>query len=243
MEKLLAPYKCFQNVRFIKAVDRKKLSEEDCSQLVRQEEAYKLYGRYLKRTEVGCTLSHRNCYQEHLDSEDQVAFIMEDDILFRETHEVAESLLIRLLPLLHSQTPMMILLFGEYWWLGSQRIDDKFQLKQVYDAISTQGYLVNRPAAEVMLKKQAVSLADDWAYIISEGVNVKAVSPHMIDQEWNSFETTVSMDGNDSLVRKNLSTRKFLQSYWRGGIKHLLKAVGPLRRTSSLRKSRNGLNA
>lgn len=226
MENLLKPYTCFENVTFVKAVDGRALTEDECNRMVQQDKTYKHYGRYLKRTEIGCALSHRKCYEQLLDSTDETAFIFEDDILFREKPCVLQSLFEKLKPTLTIKSPTIVLFFGEYWWTYSEKLYGKFQLKRVYDAISAQGYLINRQAASLLLKEKTYTVADDWAHIISLGVQVKALYPHVIDQEWSSFETTVSMDGYASLVRKNLGVSEYLRSYWHGGVKHFLKTIG-----------------
>ena len=227
MDHLLEPYKpILGTFQYLKAVDGKALLEDEFNRLFSQEEAFQRYGRYLKKGEAGCTLSHRKCFQQLIDSDEQVAFLMEDDILFWVKAEELGHILKQLEGMMNTSHPTVILLFGEYWWTRSRKIDDTYRLQSVYEAISTQGYLINRSAAKLLLRKKASNIADDWGYIISQGVKVKALYPHVIDQEWSSFETTVSMDGYGSLVRKNLKWYRAVYSYWRGAIKRFLKAIG-----------------
>lgn len=226
MQGILEPFTSLHKPTFMQAVDGKELSDEAINQQFLQAEAYKRYGRFLKKSEVGCTLSHRKCYKALTESDDNVAFIMEDDILFRVAPSDMDSILHQLKQHIETDCPTIIILFGEYWWTKSKSAGDDYQLKHVYDAISAQGYLINQPAAQLLLREKASSLADDWEYIISKGIKVQALYPHIIDQEWKSFETTVSTDGYASFVRKNLKWNRFFHSYWRGGIKHFLKAIG-----------------
>ena len=225
MQQLLAPYK-FENLCFVEAVDGLLLDEQKIENSFLQQEAFKRYGRHAKLSEVGCSLSHRKCYELLLQSEEDVAFIMEDDILFRLQPEDISPVIWQAQQTLRAPLPTILLLFGEYWWTRTHSHIHSFDVKTVYDAVSAQGYLINRAAAQILINSQASSLADDWEYIISQGIRVRALYPHIIDQEWSSFETTISMDGYASLVRKELSWKRRLYTYWRGGIKRILKAIG-----------------
>ncbi len=227
MESLLAPYSSsLGKIEFIRAVDGKNLSEDEISRLFNQKNSYRRYGRYLKRGEIGCTLSHRKCFRHLLESNEQVAFIMEDDIIIRIEPERFDYLLKLLLPRLCTDKPQIIVLFGEYWWTRSRKISPDYKLMSVYEAISAQGYLVNRKAAELLLSFEASYLADDWSQLISQGVKVKALYPHIIDQECMSFMTTISMDGYGAMIKKNLELKTLICAYWRGAVKHFLKAIG-----------------
>ena len=227
METLLAPFSSsLGKIEYIKAVDGKKLSDEEVEKMFSQEQAYKRYGRYLKRGEIGCTLSHRKCFRQLSDSDEQVAFIMEDDIIFRIEPEGFGKLLKLLMPILLTSEPVIVVLFGEYWWTTARKLSPGYKLMSVYEAISAQGYLVNRKAADLLLSCETAYLADDWSQIISQGVKVKALHPHIIDQECMSFMTTISMDGYGSMIKKNMSLKRRLLAYKRGAIKHILKAIG-----------------
>ena len=226
MENLLQPYTCLHPYQFVSAVDGRSLSEQDIKNQFRQEEARRRYGRLLKKSEVGCTLSHRKCYQRLIETKAQWALVMEDDILIRVSAERLADVNAALEKHLTTSCPTIIILFGEYWWTKTVFSEESIQLKKVYDAISAQGYLINRAAAERLLSYEASTLADDWTYIIEQGVHVMALHPHIIDQEWSSFETTISMDGYASYVRRNLSLVSLLHIYWRGGVRRLLKMAG-----------------
>ena len=226
MQSLLQPFSCFNGYQFIPAVDGRTMSEDSINTHFLQDVAYKRYGRPVKRSEIGCVLSHYACYQKLVESGDNEAFIMEDDILFRKDNETLKNILPHAKQFLSIERPVILLFFGEYWWLYTKSFTEEFHLKRVYDAISAQGYMINRAAAQLLLMQKPSSLADDWEYIISRGIQVWALHPHIIDQEWMSFETTVSMDGYGSIMRRNLTFPRIIRTYWRGGIKRILKAVG-----------------
>lgn len=226
MQDLLRSFSCFYGYNFITAVDGCTLSEDAINASFLEDVAYKRYGRPVKRSEIGCVLSHYACFQKLVDSNENEAFIMEDDILLHKNDDELKSILSHAQHFISTSLPVILLFSGEFWWLFKRTFAEGLHLMRTYDAISAQGYMINRAAAQLLLKQKPSALADDWEYIISQGVSVWAISPHIIDQEWSSFETTVSMDGYGSLVRKNLSIYRRIYSYWRGGVKRFLKAIG-----------------
>lgn len=69
-------------VRRIEAVDGRELSVGEMDGLCLPEDRF--LGRRLQQGEIGGFLSHRKCWQELLDSQEQYALVLEDDLLLSE---------------------------------------------------------------------------------------------------------------------------------------------------------------
>jgi len=63
MNDLLRAYS-FLDIHYVKGVEGKKLSESEISERFDKDRCLKRYGRALSLGEIGCTLSHRECYEK-----------------------------------------------------------------------------------------------------------------------------------------------------------------------------------
>ena len=79
MQQLLENYN-FLDVSFLAAVDGKTLTNNEVSSCFDTKKTYERYGRDLNRGEIGCTLSHINCYRQLLNNTPNFSLILEDDI-------------------------------------------------------------------------------------------------------------------------------------------------------------------
>lgn len=88
MEKRLASLNIFATR--ISAVDgRKKNDSEIKSLLYPLDYEYRyLFPRLLSKAEIGCFLSHRKCWQELVESDEEWALIMEDDLIISDRAEI-----------------------------------------------------------------------------------------------------------------------------------------------------------
>lgn len=225
INRLIEPYSLFQP-EFIEGVDGKMLSEEERNKLFDSKKARMRYGRACNPGEQGCTLSHQKCYHKLLDSTDQYALILEDDITF---NSLVLPVIEKILPEMDVESPLIILLSGGYWYSRKDHVIDKnFNMVKVYDAYYTHSYLINKAAAKLLQHAYPFFLADDWKYIRSLGIIMKAIQPHLISQRqrWEEgFESLIYM--KDAKISKNsVSIKRKIEIYYEGGVKKLLKLCG-----------------
>lgn len=71
-------------VKFIQAIDGKKLPARKTMSSYSLGEAVKTIGRELVKSEIGCGLSHKSIFQEIVDQGIEEALILEDDVYFDE---------------------------------------------------------------------------------------------------------------------------------------------------------------
>lgn len=219
---LLAPYD-FLSINLVSAIEGKCLSDEELDSNFDIVESYHRYGRKLNRGEIGCTLSHYECYKRILESNHEYALILEDDITI-----VGELENIKLLtPYMNNEAPTIIFLSGDYWYMRENRIVNNLYLTNVYDAVGSYAYLINKSAARLILGKnpKASCAADNWSLYRSQGVIMKAIRPYLIDANIENFESTINQNyfGEN---RAEMSFKHCVKAYWLAFVKRCLVHLG-----------------
>lgn len=209
----------FIDNEFIEGVDGSLLAPEELA-VFKQDIAMKRYGRKLKLGEIGCTMSHRRCFDTLLKSSDKSVIIFEDDILVRNTDTQKWQRLIDYIE--NTDEPTVILISGGWWSYGRNK---KASLEKVYSAYYTHSYIINRPGAELFLSIPASYLADDWRLFRKHGLRLLAVKPHLVDQQWDG--TVPSMIQNEAKHWFDSLTLKYkLKSYLKAVPCKFLSALG-----------------
>jgi len=231
MEHLIRPY-TFLNVNFIKAIDGNSMDTDLLESLFDNNKSLEHYGRQLNPGEKGCVLSHRKCYQTLLDSDQDYALILEDDINIVGNLECLKD--INIMGIMSINTPLILFLSGDYWYFRR-----KHPILNVYTAIGAYAYIINRAAAQAIMSiTKPFNVSDDWFFYKQFGLKYKAFIPYLIDANLNM--ELLGSDVNQyswGINRKLMSKKIVLKSYTSGIIKHLLKATGHF---ESKIKVRNG---
>lgn len=225
MTKLLANHTEL-DVDFVSAVDGRIMNEEELTQSFDRNTAFRYYGRYLMKGEIGCTLSHIRCYHRMVKQNEKIALILEDDIEFASTTG-SKINFNKLQEYLTTDKPTIVLLSGHFWhWPGFNN------LKRVYAAYYTHAYAINLSAAR-LLSNQLVypwHLADNWIYLRQKGINVLGIRPHWINQSSTETNSTVLDNGASNearILRKESITKLRLMTYYKEKIiQRGLKFIG-----------------
>lgn len=221
MERLLAIFPSLIT-EFIDAVDGNLLTSIQIKELFDNDYSFKLYGKQLSRGEIGCTLSHQICYKKLCESSEEYALILEDDL---QINDCTISSIINYLDLyMENKKPMVLLLSGDYWWINKKKFWGKYSIVDVYDASCAQSYIINKKAAKILLSERPGFLADDWM-LFSKKIKIKAVYPHLMDQNRKDFETEVKAK-NIGIIRRNLSWKRNIEFYINSICKHILGKKG-----------------
>lgn len=221
MEKELAPFS-FLEQHFIEGVDGRIMTCAEQEKVFDQNKAYKRYGRILGCGEVGCTLSHLSCCRNIVESGAAFGLIVEDDLVFR-IPDRAEAVFGALINAISIPEPAIMLLNGDYWFYGKQSLCEGFDKVVVYDAVCAGAYLINAPAAQVMINSGKSHIADDWLFIKKQGIRLSAVYPHIADQNRLDFQTTIANVNTGRMYRLNIPIKRRLQSYFESTVKYVLK--------------------
>lgn len=223
MTDLLSPYP-FLDVEFIKAIDGRQLSEQECVSSFDNEACMKHIGRLLNRGEIGCTLSHYACYKALLEGKEKYALILEDDIApIRDLKEMENYDWDKWLD---TDKPIVLFLSGDFWYYKRKSV------VSVFDAVGAYAFFINRSAASLMLSLGVpYSVADAWYLYRRKGLKLKAVLPYMIDANLNMADlpSDVAQDiwGQD---RKNMTIKNLLLTCCDSMVKKLLRSIGHFER-------------
>lgn len=219
MSEIMSDYG-FINYAFISAVNGREMSEEERQAAFDYNRSFRRYGREIGPGEVGCALSHRKCYQSLLDSDNQYALVLEDDITIVGDISVLKEKYVT--ETLNTEKPTIIFLSGDYWRLNSGN------LVRVYDANGAYAYLINKAAARVILSSgKPFSVADDWRVVKKLGVRYYAVYPYCVDanMEMEKYSSDVMQKawGNN---KSHMSIDNLIDSVKCGIIERILAKIG-----------------
>lgn len=166
-------------------------------------------GTDLRPGEMGCYLSHRAVWTEFLASADAVCLVLEDDVgLSPDFASVVEALcaapadwdFVRLFAMFRKPAFPLRPLTGPYMLVD-----------YLVQPNGTQGYLINREAAERLLRHTATmsaaidtALDRDWEH----GVPIRGIEPYVLTHD-DTFETTLG-----TAHKTTLSTLRKLRREW-----------------------------
>lgn len=173
----LAKYS-FLDVELVEAVDGRKMKLEDVKSCFDCDKFISKYSRTPQGGEIGCILSHRNCYQKLLESEEEFALILEDDVCFLYPEDI-ETTLNNVLNEYKNNKPYFITLaYHLIYYPAKYRKLSKYTMYKIYNAYGTCAYLINRKAAKRLLSVSfPYTVADDFPFIRKCGVNVEGIYP------------------------------------------------------------------
>ena len=85
--------------------------------------------------------------------------------------------------ILKKNKPVVLFLSGDYWFYNLKNFDGNFQIASIFDAVGGYAYMLNRAAAELLIKKnhRPGCLADSWYLSRMQGLRLKAIYPYLID--------------------------------------------------------------
>lgn len=222
MDGLLAGCSFLEN-RFIDAVYGKLLNKDELEEQFDLPESFRRYGRELSPGEIGCTLSHFKCYRTLLADNKPYVLILEDDVTILCDFSIAE----KVASVLPADEPWVLFLSADYWFTSLHKFNDDISLANVYDAVGTYAYMINRKGAELLLRKNArpSCVADNWSLYRQQGLKLYAVNPYMIDANIESFDSTICQTYFGE-IRKNMPFGMKVKSYWLSIVKRILLKRG-----------------
>lgn len=166
------------DVELVEAFDGRKLNQEEIKACFNVKKFTNRYYRNPKGGEIGCTLSHRICYQKLLESKEEFALILEDDVNFVYPEDI-ETTLKDILEEYRDNKPYFITLAMHFLYYPKKcRKLGRYTFYKIYDAYGTCAYLINRKAAERLLSVSfPFIVADDFLFIRKKGILVEGIYP------------------------------------------------------------------
>jgi glycosyl transferase family 25 len=184
----------------------------------------------MRAGEMGCYLSHRQVWREFLAGDEEVCLVMEDDV---EIHPDFAEVVAALVEVRRQWEFVRLFgVFGRKVFPVRRLSGDHFLVDYLEQPNGTQGYLINRQAAQRLLDHTASmwhaidnAIDRDWEH----GVRIMGVEPSVISHQ-EVFETTL---GAWHKLRLPLH-RKILREVHRAG-SNLRKQLWLLKKRARLR--------
>lgn len=194
---------------WIEAVDGKKSGKEKLGEVFDYRKSKKYQSVDLSLGEVGCTLSHFECYKKLLASEQEVALVVEDDIGF-EDEEFLDEVLKLVVNYIKSRDASVLLLSAFFDYSGEgMRFYNNYKIYDVYKGALTSAYLINKSAARIIVDVgPPYWVADDWALFRRKGVRIYALSPSFVCHK-DLFNSTIGW--YDRFKRKKRIPRSWME--------------------------------
>jgi len=165
------------------------------------------FGRDFSRGELASTLNHLLSYKKFLDSDKDVAIIMEDDADFLIDKFIF--VIEHLIKIINNKKPQVYLLTPVISYLNSNSKDfgKNYKVVKVIQSWDSSGYIINREAAKKMINANYKSwfIADDWVrYKRHAKVDVFSVLPTIIKQNLNVFDSNLMASRNKAIKNRTL---------------------------------------
>lgn len=180
------------DVEMVNAVYGKELTKEEIDRLFDTRSYSKRYRRSVLPGEIGCTLSHQECYKRLLDSVNNFALILEDDACFVQG-AFSENFSESVTGFMQNTEPLILLLHADFEYVGKgKKICECYDLYKIRNALYATAYLINRSAAQLLLKRKPLSwVADDWMLFRRWGISVYSIYPSVAMQQWGTLSSFI----------------------------------------------------
>ena len=165
------------------------------------------FGRDFSRGELASTLNHLLSYKKFLNSDNDLAIIMEDDADFIVDKFIF--IIDQLTKIIDQRKPEVYLLTPVISYLAknSKNLSEDYKVLKVIQSWDGSGYVINRKAAEKMIIVNSRSwfIADDWVrYIRHANVDIYCVIPSIIKQNLNLFDSNLMGSRNKAIKNRTL---------------------------------------
>jgi len=195
---------------FVAIDDDTVLTPESIEQIHDKQRTIDSFGRDLTRGELASTLNHLLAYRKFLDSEVELALILEDDANFDTSH--FGHMVDIIAKEIDTEDPQVYLLTPVTSYLNhnAKPLCDDFKIVKVVCAWGA-GYFINRAAAEKILDINDKSwiICDDWVKYNKYGnINIMAVVPPIVRPN-PALESNLLVDYQNAAKQKVFKQRTF----------------------------------
>lgn len=171
----------FLDFEFIEAVDGRTLSDNDLKTQTNMEVLAKRYKEVASLPGIGCALSHYYTYKKINIENDEAVLILEDDaILSKNLKDICYSII----ESFDISLPYVFLLTPGFSYKQSDlvKIIANTKIYEISGGMMTSGYIINKSAAHILAENiyPISHLPDDWRRLISYGIKLYGVLPHII---------------------------------------------------------------
>lgn len=195
----------FLDIEWVEAVNGKQLMEVQIGQLFDRKRFYSRYDREPLPGEIGCTLSHRECYRRLLWSDCKYALILEDDVFFQHPDDVNWIFGNMDKVMISNKSCIITLASHQLYFTKDISKLGSYSFYRFIKAVGTCAYLVNRHAAEKLLAvNKPFIVADDFEYMFRHGIYLLGIYPYLAfgASSEQLVESEIIQDRKSSGIRK-----------------------------------------
>ena len=152
-------------------------------------------------SQIGCALSHIKIYKKFINTNSELAFILEDDAVFLEDFGIK----IKNLIIKNFKYKKQIMLLSELKEFYPKAIDaeDGYEIVNVSNAFFTHGYIINKGAAKAIISFNfpVKTVADNFVFFnIYCGIKITGLNPFLLKQDTINFKTSIFWGKRDKKV-------------------------------------------
>lgn len=200
-------YTCME-AELVEAVDGRLLSSAEKEKRFDIDRFAFRYGEYPFPGEIGCTLSHWECFRRLAESAEEVALILEDDVVFTRRERVQET--VKMCAKILKEKGSGIISLSFPYRIGSfgRSLVYDYSLYRIWKAFGTQAYLIHRITAEKLLGVKPSVRADDYMYLNLAGIKIYGVLPWMsTGLSFNEISSEVQLSQENITYCRNIPFR------------------------------------
>ncbi len=191
-----------QNFEIIDAVAGNELNEYELDNLTfKNKKNFNPWNSKMSPSQIGCALSHIKIYKKFINTNFELAFILEDDAVFLDDFGIK----IKNLILKNFKYKKQIMLLSELKEFYPKAIDAKngYEIVNVSNAFFTHGYIINREAAKAIISFNfpIKTVADNFVFFkIYCGVKITGLNPFLLKQDNTNFKTSIFWEKRDKKI-------------------------------------------
>ena len=221
---------------FVDAVDGKELGKEKLGKLFDFKKSKNYQSNDLALGEVGCTLSHYECYKRLLASDQEFALIVEDDVGFKGNGPFND-FWEKAVEHVKSEEPVILQLFSYFDYMGKGvSCISGHKIYKTYKSALTTIYLINRQAARIMTSDSLPYwIADDWSLFRRKGICTMALYPSFAYHKDETFGSSIGW--NDRKKRTIRIPRSWIEfhAFTDECIRFVFKKLGVMKHKDYIR--------
>ena len=200
------------NFEFIEGVDGSLMSEKEIvNETYSDENGFNKWNVKMSNGEIGCSLSHIKVYKKLIESNYNIALIVEDDAVFlKPFSKILSNFVISSFS--NKKQIVLISEIREFYKKPIKKINE-YELVKVTNAFFTHSYFINKSAAKAILSfNYPVKTTNDnfLFFHIYCGIKLLGLNPFITTQDKKNFKTNISiLDTKNRRVK--LLKRKFFK--------------------------------
>ena len=191
-----------KNYEILNAINGNLLTNEELEQLTYKNNNNKNpWNTKMSASQIGCALSHIKIYKKFIQTDFDLALILEDDAIFlNDLTETLKNFISN-----NFKYEKQILLLSELKEFLSKPLNknETHEIVNVTNAFFTHSYVINKEAAKSIINFNypIKTIADNFVFFkIYCGIKITGLNPYLLDQDTKNFRTTIFKENSSKKI-------------------------------------------